>query len=237
VDGPVQERISGGGGKDGGAGRGGSGRGSAAARAAAFALLAAGCAVAGAMAFLAAWRQVRSSPALVDGWPGGDIGFGLSCGIAVLAGRTGLLRALRRARRAHRADRSAAAPPEGAAARRPWCGALARASLGAVLSAGVAVLGLVYGLAVVPPRWCYQSLNPGCAALPGAAEAGLAFLAVLIAAFFAGSAVSASAWRTERAAAADDADAPAGTLTCPAPAYHDQETSAVRELPRPRRQP
>lgn len=117
------------------------------------------CLAALAMAFQVAWRHVRFSPELVDGWPGGAPGFGLSCALAVLAGRTGTVRCLRRVR---------------GRARIP--GAMACAALG--------LLGTLYGLAVVPPRWCHQSTSPDCASLPGAASAGLFFLATLIAAFF-----------------------------------------------------
>ena len=116
-------------------------------------------------AFLAAWRHVRGSPELVDGWPGGAIGFGLSCGVAVLLAASGALRGLRRVRSSGRGPARFLIP----------------------LTVGCVALGLlsgVYGLAVVPPRWCHESLSPACESLPGAAEGGLAFQGTLIAAFF-----------------------------------------------------
>lgn len=120
------------------------------------------CAALLTVAFVAAWRHVRFTPRLVDSWPTGAGGFGLSCAVAVLAGRAGLVRSLGRATRAMRLAGSVA------------CGA-------------VLLLGSLYGLAVVPPRWCYQSTSPHCGTLPGAAEAGLTFLGTLIGAYFASS--------------------------------------------------
>ncbi|HEV7627615.1 MAG TPA: hypothetical protein VGO89_14060 [Streptomyces sp.] len=118
------------------------------------------CLAALAMAFQVAWRHVRFSPGLVDEWPGGAPGFGLSCALAVLTGRTGTLRCLR-----HRSAGRARIPA-------------------ATACAALCLLGVLYGLAVVPPRWCHQSTSPSCTSLPGAASAGLFFLATLIAAFF-----------------------------------------------------
>lgn len=129
------------------------------------------CTVALAMAFLVAWQHVRYSPGLVDDWPGGAPGFGLSCAAAVLAGRGGAAWCLRRGT---------------ARARIRTPGAV----LCAVPCMVLGLLGVLYGLAVVPPRWCYQSTSPHCGSLPGAAEAGLAFLGALIAAFFAKGALS-----------------------------------------------
>ncbi|MBA0049717.1 hypothetical protein E0L36_01995 [Streptomyces sp. AJS327] len=131
-------------------------------------LLAAGTALAAACA--SALGHVRSTPGLVDGWPGGAVGFGLSCGVTVLLASTATLRLLRVIR---------SGPTELRARYLPW----------AVLCAALGTLSGVYGLAVVPPRWCYQSLSPRCDALPGAAEAGLAFQATLIGAFFLNGAV------------------------------------------------
>lgn len=124
------------------------------------------CPVALVMAFQVVWRHVRFSPGLVDGWPGGAPGFGLSCALAVLAGCKGTV----------------------------WClrnGTSARARIpAAVPCAALGVLGALYGLAVVPPRWCHQSMSPHCTSLPGAATAGLFFLGTLIGAFFVHSAFS-----------------------------------------------
>ncbi|NLU66436.1 hypothetical protein [Streptomyces sp. HNM0574] len=107
-------------------------------------------------AFLQAWRHVRLTPALVDDWPGGAAGFGFCCAVAVLVGRLCVGHALRTGRRR------------------------------ALLPVGVLICltGAVHGLAAVPPRWCHQSTSPRCGDLPGAAEAGLVFLGVLIAVFF-----------------------------------------------------
>ena len=126
------------------------------------------------MAFQVAWRHVRFSPGLVDGWPGGAPGFGLSCALAVLAGRAGTLWCLRRA--------------PATRARIP----------GALVCAVFGLLGALYGLAVVPPRWCHQSTSPGCGSLPGAASAGLYFLVTLIAAFFINGACSTLLGRIRR---------------------------------------
>lgn len=128
-------------------------------------------------AFAAAWRHVRFTPRLVDSWPAGAGGFGLSCAAAVLAGRAGLVRSLRRP---------------------PGAGRLA----GALVCGAALLLGGLYGVAVVPPRWCYQSTSPHCASLPGAAEAGLAFLGTLIGAYVASSVLSGVPARIRRLARA-----------------------------------
>lgn len=124
------------------------------------------CTVVVSAAFLLAWRHVRGTPELVDGWPGGAVGFGLSCGVAVLLAASGVLRGMRRMRTSGGGQERRLLVP---------------------LTAACAALGLlsgVYGLAVVPPRWCHESLSSACESLPGAAEAGLAFQGTLIAAFF-----------------------------------------------------
>lgn len=148
--------------------------------------------------FVVAWRHVRFSPGLVDEWPGGAVGFGLTCAVAALVGWSGSFRLAARGLTSDvptdgstggstgGADeaRADARPVDGKAAHR-------RDLAGAVGCAALGVTGLLYGLAVVPPRWCYQSLSPRCASLPGAAEAGIAFLGTLIVVFFANGAVAA----------------------------------------------
>ncbi|MGW7515957.1 hypothetical protein ACWGJ2_10220 [Streptomyces sp. NPDC054796] len=140
--------------------------------------------------FVVAWRHVRFSPGLVDEWPGGAVGFGLTCAVAALVGWSG---SFRLAARGLTSDGSTDGADEASADGSPVDGKAAhrRDLAGAVCCVVLGVTGLLYGLAVVPPRWCYQSLSPRCDSLPGAAEAGIAFLGTLIVVFFANGAVAA----------------------------------------------